>query len=110
MVDVLVVDDNRDCCTALVRLVSHLGGAADWVLSGAAAIQYVLKQPPKLVFLDWMMPEMDGLGVLCALRSTPALRDLPVIVFSAACQPSVKQAALKAGAQGFIVKGNFQQI
>ena len=51
--------------------------------SGAMALKIVEKQPPDLVLLDIMMPEMDGYEVLSRLKSDGALRHIPVIMISA---------------------------
>jgi CheY-like chemotaxis protein len=54
-----------------------------------------------------MMPEMNGLDVLRALRANPRFKDLPVVMFSALSDPAIQREALRAGAQAFIVKGHF---
>jgi chemosensory pili system protein ChpA (sensor histidine kinase/response regulator) len=110
MPNVLVVDDNRDSCMMLVKLIGRYGGPADCVESGVDALRYVEEKRPKLVFLDWMMPEMSGLEVLRVLRADPKFDGLPVVMFSAMSEAAFRQAAIEAGAQDFIVKGRFDEV
>jgi CheY-like chemotaxis protein len=111
MANVLIVDDNLDSCRVLVRLIGRYNGPADCVDNGADALRYVADHPPKLVFLDWMMPEMSGLEVLRALRGEPMrFPALPVVMFWALSEPAVREAALAAGADDFIVKGRFDEV
>ena len=51
------------------------------------------------------MPDVDGMAVLRAIRSTPALGDVPVVMFSALSDPAVRDEAWRLGAQGYVVKG-----
>jgi len=54
--------------------------------------------------LDVMMPGMDGLGTLKALRNIPEIKDIPVIFMTAKVQPSEVQHYLSLGALGVIAK------
>jgi DNA-binding response OmpR family regulator len=109
-VNALIVDDHPDSCEILVRLLRKLHGPADCVDNGADAIRYVADRAPTIVFLDWMMPNMSGLEVLRALRADPRNDDVTVVMYSALTDPSVRAAALAAGAQAFVVKGHFDEI
>ena len=62
-------------------------------------------QRPKMVLLDLMMPEMDGMQVLAAIRARPDLADLPVVVFSAADEDALR-AAVRQGADDYLLKGS----
>jgi CheY-like chemotaxis protein len=110
MAKVLIVDDNLDSCEILVRMIRRYNGPADCVDSGAAALRYLEENPPKLVFLDCMMPDMNGLEVLHALRANPRFDALPVVMFSAMSDPWVKSTAMMAGAQDFVLKGRFDEV
>ena len=65
---------------------------------GQAALLQIQRQRPDVVLMDLMLPGIDGVKVLQAIRSDPALRDLPVIVLSNAYASSLITAAWKAGA------------
>jgi CheY-like chemotaxis protein len=110
MRDVLVVDDHSDSGRALARFVSIKDGMADYVESGEKALEYLQTHSPRLMFLDLMMPEMDGLEVLKKVRSNPQFEDIAVVLCSAVSDPEVQAQAISAGAQGYIVKGHYDEV
>src|ERR1043166_2349944 len=80
---VLVVDDtemNRDMLCALLEADGHSTAVAE---NGKLGLDALNGNPYDLVLLDVMMPEMNGYQVLEQMKSTPGLRDIPVIVLSA---------------------------
>ena len=95
---ILIVDDTRANIDILVEALRN-----DYKLSvavdGHAALRSVEKNPPDLVLLDIMMPEVDGYEVCRQLRSREATRELPVMFLSAL-------EDVKNKAQGFEVGGN----
>src|SRR6185312_4023569 len=79
---ILVVDDNADMREYLSSLLAGeyaVAAAAD----GAAALARVRSDPPDLVLTDVMMPELDGFGLLAALRADPDTSHIPVVMLSA---------------------------
>jgi CheY-like chemotaxis protein len=105
MPSVLVVDDYLDTCELLVQLLEGSGYPAICFTSGASALASAAAERPLMIFLDVMMPDMDGFAVLEALRANPALRDLPVVMYSAIGDPATASRALLLGANAFVVKG-----
>jgi CheY-like chemotaxis protein len=63
--------------------------------SGAEGLASAEFEPPDLVLLDVMMPDMDGHTVCRKMRQNEQLRDVPVIMFSARSQVRDKKRALK---------------
>lgn len=59
---------------------------------------------PNVVLLDVMMPHVDGLEILRAMRADRDLRHVPVILLTAHCDAGMKCAALAAGASEFLAK------
>lgn len=72
--------------------------------SGAEALDIARRAPPDLVLLDYAMPEMDGIAVCRALRADPVTARVPVIMFTASGDEAAKIAALRAGADDFLLK------
>lgn len=100
---IMVADDNADMRDYLRRLLGHDHDVVA-VSDGEAALAAVKIDRPDLVLSDMMMPRLDGLGLLAAIRSDPALRDLPVILLSARAGEEARIEGLAAGADDYLVK------
>jgi len=100
----LIVDDEP----ANLSILTHLLRPDFQVLaanSGKDALLAVAANPkPDLVLLDVMMPDMDGYGVLAALRENPSTRDIPVIFLTALGAAEEEQRGLVSGAVDYIAK------
>ncbi len=100
---VLLADDNADMRQYVSRLLSkHLRVEA--VADGAAALAAIRANRPDLVLTDVMMPELDGFGLLKAIREDPELRALPVIMLSARAGEEARIEGLDAGADDYLIK------
>ena len=102
---ILIVDDHIDTGTVLARLLKKCGQEAVAVSSGAAALKLLEQARPSVIVLDMMMPGMHGLEVLERVRADAAVKDVPVIVYSADHAPHTVRQAREGGAQEFMVKG-----
>jgi PAS domain S-box-containing protein len=105
-VKVLVVDDNHiNRKVALAFLAVH-DIHADIAGSGAEAIQKVQETAYDLVFMDHMMPEMDGIEATRRIRSLNdrRLKTMPIIALSANAISGVRDQFLNAGMNDFISK------
>lgn len=71
---------------------------------GAEALQLARQTRPDVILVDWMMPVMDGLHAIRALKADPDLKQLPVILMTAKAQGTDIQAGLAAGAAAYLVK------
>jgi signal transduction histidine kinase len=100
---VLVVDDNADMRDYMTRLLG-----AHWqveaVPDGERALAAVREHPPDLVVSDVMMPNLDGFGLLRALRAIPTTAGLPVLLLSARAGEDARVEGLEAGADDYLVK------
>lgn len=99
----LVVDDTPANLNLLAGLlnVDHRVKLAN---SGARALELALREPPDLVLLDAMMPEMDGYEVCRRLKADVRTRDVPVIFVTAMIQPEDEACGFSVGAADFIHK------
>ncbi len=100
---VLVADDNAD----MRGYVGRLLGArwqVDTAPNGQAALEAIRREKPDLLLTDLMMPELDGIGLLRAIRDDEALRDLPVILLSARAGEEARIEGLDAGADDYLTK------
>ena len=102
---ILVVDDSRTLRRILIRELNSLGfqnilEAAD----GIDAINTVKSNSIDLMLLDMEMPELDGLGVLTALKSDDIYKSLPIIVISGAEQFDKTIKCIEIGAEDYLPK------
>jgi PleD family two-component response regulator len=100
---VLLVDDNADMREHLARLLAKwwdVESASD----GIAALDAMRKTRPDLVLADIMMPRLDGIGLLSALRADPDLAEIPVILLSARMGEEARIEGARVGADDYLVK------
>jgi DNA-binding response OmpR family regulator len=101
---VLVVDDSSD-----VRLVCRVnleyhGFAVREAESGSEALEIVRRDPPDLVLLDVMMPNMDGWEILSTLKGDPSTAGIPVVMLTARTREADQIRGWRAGASDYIIK------
>ena len=81
---ILLVEDHEDTREAVAELLGCEGYAVRTAENGATALASLDRYPDCDIFiLDWRLPDMNGGKVLCALRASPHLAGVPVIVVSA---------------------------
>lgn len=101
MVKVMVVDDNRDTLQFIARCLS----GTQYLLIPAhepdRAVEIAIANQPQIIILDVMLPKIDGWELLDNFRHHPALRDIPVVIFSIVAQD---QLAKDLGALAFLKK------
>jgi class 3 adenylate cyclase len=105
MMRVLVVDDSRTLRKLLIRELNNIGIVQiSEAEHGMDALDKVRNETFDLMLLDMEMPELDGLGVLKVLKSTPSLNYLPVIVVSGADQIEKTIECIQIGAEDYLPK------
>jgi CheY-like chemotaxis protein len=102
--NVLIVDDTEFYRKVYMTKLLSAGYLTRVATNGIEALKAMMTQKPDLILLDLVMPEMDGFKVLQAVRASPALSRIPVIVFSSKGAPEEIQKALQAGANDFLIK------
>lgn len=100
---ILLADDNADMRDYLRRLLSRRFSVIP-ASDGIEALDLARKHRPDLVLADVMMPQLDGFGLLAALRSDDQTRTLPVILLSARAGEEARIEGLGAGADDYLVK------
>jgi CheY-like chemotaxis protein len=76
----LVVDDSKSARFSLSKMLQQAGLSVDMVESGEAALEYLREQRPDVVFMDHMMPGLDGLAAAKAIKDNPATKMIPVVM------------------------------
>lgn len=100
---ILVVDDNADMRSYLRRLLGSRW-QVEAAVDGEDALERIRSQRPDLVISDVMMPQLDGFGLLRAIREDPDLRQLPVILLSARADEPASTEGLESGADDYLIK------
>ncbi|GLW91106.1 SpoIIE family protein phosphatase [Actinokineospora globicatena] len=101
---VLVVDDNADMREYLGRLLVGAGYGVRMAVDGLDALESIRAAPPHLVVSDVMMPRLDGLALVAALRGDPRTAAVPVLLLSARAGQEESIEGLRAGADDYLVK------
>jgi PAS domain S-box-containing protein len=102
--NILVADDNPDLRHYMLRLLRGQGYHVEVVANGGAALTAVQTKNFDIVISDVMMPGLDGVELLRALRADAALRELPVILLSAQAGEEARVSGLQAGADDYLTK------
>jgi len=101
---ILVVDDSRTQLEWLVSVLEREGYQVRTASGGKEAIRNVRAEPPDLVLLDMILPDMDGLEVLRIVKARPEDRFIPVIILSVKSDLDSKVTGLRIGADDFLAK------
>ncbi len=102
--NILIVDDVPANLVLLGHILKNAGYKVRPVPNGAMALKVAENEKPDLIFLDVMMPEMDGFEVCRKLKENEKLNDVPVIFISALNETSDVVKALEAGGSDYITK------
>jgi CheY-like chemotaxis protein len=79
---VLVVDDSDMMRLTITRIVEKSGHRVIEASNGNQALDACRNNTPDLIFLDWIMPDKDGLETLQEMRQMPKLRDTAVVLLT----------------------------
>jgi len=102
MIKILVVDDEREICASIKKPFEYLGFTVFTATTAKKALDILEKQKPKIVFLDIIMPDIDGLDLLRKFKSIDP--GIIVIMVTAKGDEETRQKALEAGADEFMTK------
>jgi len=100
----LIVDDDAGTRKSLRRIFEGAGLRTITATNAPAALRLLHKEHCDLVMLDIELPGVDGFALCRLLRAQPAMKQLPVVVFSASDAETCKVEAFAAGADDYITK------
>ena len=78
----LIVDDSRTARVALRQMLVRHHFAVEMVDSAESALEYLRGDRPDLIFMDHLMPGMDGFQALRAIKSDPACAGIPIVMYT----------------------------
>lgn len=101
---VLVVDDKWENRSVLAKLLKHKGFTIFEASNGQEGIEMAKSHRPDIIFMDLVMPVMDGLAATKALRASPEFSDTVIFALSASVFDHSRQESLKVGCNAFLSK------
>jgi signal transduction histidine kinase/CheY-like chemotaxis protein/CHASE3 domain sensor protein len=102
---ILLAEDDVRNVFAISRVLEPHGAKIEIARNGREALAALASHADiDLVLMDIMMPEMDGLEAMQAIRAQPTLANLPIIALTAKAMPDDRQRCLEAGANDYITK------
>jgi two-component system alkaline phosphatase synthesis response regulator PhoP len=102
--NVILAEDDLDIQLVARLALKRAGFVVKVVNNGQEAIDAVKEQPPDVILLDWMMPELDGPEACRRLKADPATAAIPIIFLTAKSQEAEIQRGLSIGAVGYVTK------
>jgi two-component system chemotaxis sensor kinase CheA len=106
---VLVVDDALTVRELQRNILERAGFAVRVASDGGQALSKLAEESADLVLTDIEMPIMDGFALTEAIRATPALANIPVLILSSRSSEADRQRGLEVGADGYIIKSAFDE-
>jgi len=100
----LVVDDSPTICAVLGRMLEKDGYAVQKAADGESALELAREAQPDLIFLDIVLPGINGFAVLRALRHDPRTARIPIVMISGNQQATEQFYVQRFGADDFIKK------
>lgn len=101
---ILIVDDEEINLRLIGAVLKNYDYIYEIARSGIEAIEKTKEMSPNLIFLDIMMPGMDGYEVCRRLKKDPETQNIPIVMVTALADKASKIKGLKAGANDFITK------
>ena len=101
---ILLADDQHIITRLLTHVAKSIGLTVEIVHDGQAALERLRAEHFDVVLADIKMEPMSGLHLVSAMRKSPSLADVPVILMSGANDPALIVGAKRVGANGYLVK------
>jgi putative two-component system response regulator len=102
----IAIVDDEPINIKVVRKHLQVAGYTDFITTSdsTTAVALIAEQQPDVILLDIMMPQVDGIQILAAVRASEKMRHLPVLILTASTDAQTKLRALDAGATDFLPK------
>jgi two-component system phosphate regulon response regulator PhoB len=104
MARILIVEDEEDLQEVLSYNLRQAGHEPTVVGLGQQALERITREPPDLVLLDLMLPDISGTDVCRTLKSDPSTRNIPVIMLTAKGEEIDRVVGFELGADDYVVK------
>lgn len=101
---VLVVDDSPAELTNIKKIIADMGCIVISASNGLQAVELAKSERPDIIFMDIIMPDMDGYEATRKLSNDPAVKNIPIIFVSSKNQKADKLWGQMQGGKGYITK------
>ena len=101
---ILFVDDEQDILRVVTVTLEKYGYEILTAVDGKEGLERAANDKPDVILLDKAMPIMDGREMLQRLRSAPDLKDIPVIMLTARCDPQDITAVRPYNVSSYVTK------
>lgn len=101
---ILIIDDDERIISLYKMVLEGQGYEVGVASDGKSGLEEVAKQKPDLILVDAMMPGVSGFDTLTAIKAMPDSGSTKVIMLTALSDENIKQRAISAGADDYIVK------
>ncbi len=110
MAKVLIIEDDIFLNELYVQTFRYGGFEVEQAKNGAEGVFKTKIFKPELIFLDIMMPKMNGLQVLDALKADDETKDIPIVILSNLSDERQATDAMKKGALTFVIKSQYDPM
>ena len=100
----LIVDDSRTACIALKRMLETHDLDVDTAESAEDALNYLVEHRPNVIFMDHLMPGMDGFEAVSAIKKNPDTATIPIMMYTSKKGEVYVGQARALGAVGVLPK------
>jgi len=101
MTEILICDDDKEIAAAIAVYLKNEGYKISLAHNGKKALEVLENRDIKLIIMDIMMPELDGIGATMEIRKS---RNIPIIMLSAKSEDTDKIVGLSVGADDYVTK------
>lgn len=104
MTKILFADDNENTLNLMGQVAKLLGYQSILAKNGKEALALIRQDKPNLVFLDLLLPDLDGISLLRKIKEDNEIRDIPVVILSAGATLDDATLCRDNGAVEYILK------
>ena len=104
MKKILIAEDEESLLRLETILLSSKGYSVTAVTDGRSALDSIAADPPDIIILDLMLPDIDGMEICRLVRENPRTSTIPVIMLTAKKSSRDVEAGLRCGADAYITK------
>ncbi len=104
MANIFIADDDQLVIDLISFRLHRRGHTVSGATDGELALEAILRQPPDLIILDYVMPVLNGPDIIAALKAEPATANIPVLILAAQWRERDVIEALDLGVTDYMTK------